>query len=255
MTGRLAGAVLATVLMACGGSPTPTGDDADVASITVAAASDLRPAFEVLARDFTTNTGIEVVFTFGSSGLLREQVINGAPFDLYVSANAEFVDAVIAAGRGDPTTRAQYAVGRLALWSPPGFRLPASVAELSHPQVRRIAVANPSHAPYGMAAVQALQTAGVYDMVQPRLVYGENIADALRITRSGNADVGLVALSLAIAEGTPYQLVPDTLHAPISQTLVVTSTGASARAAATFVQHLTSDTGRRIMADFGFETP
>jgi molybdate transport system substrate-binding protein len=95
----------------------------------------------------------------------------------------------------------------------------------------------------------------VYEVIQPRLIYGENVADALRIARSGNADVGLVALSLAIAEGTPYQLVPDTLHAPIRQTLVVTSTGAPARAAATFAQYLSSDPGRRIMADFGFETP
>jgi len=255
MTRRLVAVLIAGALTACAGSPANTGDDAAVSSIIVAAASDLRPAFEAIADTFTTDTGVEVVFTFGSSGVLREQVINGAPFDLYASANAEFVDAVLAAGRGDPATRAEYALGRLALWSPPGVEPAASVTDLVDPRFRRIAVANPDHAPYGVAAVQALRSADVYDIVQPRLVYGENIADALRIARSGNADVAMVALSLAIAEGTWYQVIPDTLHAPIRQTLVVTSTGARGEAAAAFARSLASDPARRIMADFGFDTP
>lgn len=255
VVGLVAGLAASLLLTACTGPDSPTHTNTVVQSITVAAASDLRPAFEAIARDFTVDTGVKVVFTFGSSGLLREQVINGAPFDLYASANAEFVDAVLAAGRGDPATRTEYAVGRIALWSPPGTRPATSVADLVDPRFRRIAIANPDHAPYGVAAVQALRSAGVHDTVRSRLVYGENIADALRIVRSGNADAGIVALSLAIAEGVPYAVIPDTLHDPIRQTLVVTSTGAHADAAAAFAGYLTTESAQQIMLDYGFEKP
>jgi len=253
--GLIAAFTVGLLLNACAGSNAPPHSNAAVRSITVAAASDLRPAFEAIARTFTADTGVDVVFVFGSSGLLREQVLNGAPFDVFASANADFVDAVLAAGRGDPATRTEYAVGRLALWSPPGSQPATSVADLADPRFRRIAIANPDHAPYGVAAVQALRSAGVHDIVTSRLVYGDNIADALRIVRSGNADAGIVALSLAIAEATPYDVIPSSLHAPIRQTLVVTSTGAHGDAAAAFAEYLTTEPAQRIMRDYGFEAP
>ncbi len=250
-------AVTAALLAACGGaaSPATPSGGGPVSEITVAAASDLRPAFEELAARFEAETGTRVRFSFGSSGQLREQIISGAPFDLFASANGAFVDDVIAAGRGIAATRANYALGRIVLWSAPGVRLPGSIDELTDPTYRRIAIANPTHAPYGLAAEQALMSAGVHGQVRARLVYGENIADTLRIIDSGNADVGIVALSLAIANGGEFTLIPANLHAPLEQALVVTATGRRAEAAAAFASFIGSPAGREVMVRYGFVLP
>ncbi|WP_291379940.1 molybdate ABC transporter substrate-binding protein [Demequina sp.] len=223
--------------------------------ITVAAASDLRPAFEELGATFEAETGTKVTFSFGSSGQLREQILGGAPFDLFASANVEFVDDVIEGGRGVATTKADYASGRIVLWAPTGVALPRSIEDLTEQQYRRLVIANPEHAPYGLAAQQALESAGVYEQVQSRLVYGENISDTFRIAQSGNADVGIVALSLSIADGSDYTLIPSELHEPLEQALVVTSTGARGDAATAFAELIGSPEGREVMARYGFALP
>jgi molybdate transport system substrate-binding protein len=245
----------ALALAACGGSSAkPT--EGVVPSITIAAASDLRPAFEDLGATFTEVTGIAVRFSFGSSGQLREQIINGAPFDLFASANSAFVDEVIEAGIGVADTRAVYGNGRIVLWAPAGATLPESIEQLADPAYERIAIANPEHAPYGQAAEQALAAAGISDVVGDRLVFGENVSDALRIAKSGNADIGIVALSLAIADGGPYTLIPAELHAPLVQALVVTAADQAHQQAATqFAELLASPIGRRTMAEYGFTLP
>lgn len=242
----------ALLLSAC--SEDPADDTTGAAHITVAAASDLRFAFEELGESFTADTGIEVTFSFGSSGLLREQIINGAPFDLFASANVEFVEAVIAAGRGVADTQRDYAYGRLVLWAPPGAPRPDSISQLVEPRFGRIAIANPDHAPYGLAAQQALDSAGVLDEIEDRLVYGENISDTLRIAESGNTGVGIVALSL-MAVDDDYALVPAEAHEPLRQALVVTSTGPQGDAARAFVEHLDSPAGREVMIAHGFALP
>lgn len=226
-----------------------------VAEITVAAASDLRPAFEELGAAFTAEKGTKVTFTFGSSGQLREQVINGAPFDLFASANVAFVDEVIESGRGVAATKADYAFGRIVLWSPSGVERPARVEDVTGPAFRRIAMANPEHAPYGLAAKEALEAVGVYDEIENRLVYGENISETFEIAKSGNADVGIVALSLAIADGSEYTLIPEELHNPLQQALVVTSTGAHGDAATAFAAFISSPAGREVMVRYGFTLP
>lgn len=249
--------VLLAGSLACGRDTSNTaGAPSDVDEITVAAASDLRTAFEEIGERFTTESGIRVTFSFGASGQLRQQIVNGAPFDVFASANLEFVDDVITAGRGDPTTRAEYARGRLALWVPHGAHLPATVEDLADPAYRRVAIANPAHAPYGLAAEQALRSAGVRDRLADRLVLGENVSDALRVARSGNADVAIVALSLV--EGDPvdrYRPVPEDLHEPLRQALVVTAGGARARAARAFADYVTSPVGARVLADHGLAPP
>lgn len=249
--------VAALVTSACGESAATPGSTTvpKAAEITVAAASDLRPAFEELAAAFETETGTRVRLSFGSSGQLREQILNGAPFDLFASANVEFVDEVIDAGRGVASTKADYALGRIVLWSPPGVDLPTSVEQLTDGRYRRIAIANPDHAPYGLAAKQALESAKVWASVKPRLVYGENISDTFRIAQSGNAEVGIVALSLAIAGGGDFTLVPSELHEPLEQALVVTSKGARGEAAAAFARSISSPRGRRVMVRYGFVLP
>jgi molybdate transport system substrate-binding protein len=253
---------LAALLLAaaCGGSDASTDGGAGApaatdGAITVAAASDLRLAFEELGEAFTADTGTEVTFTFGSSGQLREQIVNGAPFDLFASANVEFVDAVIEAGFGDPDTKADYAYGRIALRAAPGASLPARIEDLADPAYARIAIANPEHAPYGAAARQALERSGVLADVEPRLVLGENISDALRITDSGNADVGIVALSLVIAGADPYTLVDEALHEPLRQALVVVGDGPEADDAAELASFVASPAGREVMVRYGFVLP
>jgi molybdate transport system substrate-binding protein len=248
-------AVIAVTAAGCGSDDTTSTATSPVAEITVAAASDLRPAFEELGAAFEEATGTRVTFSFGSSGQLREQIINGAPFDLFASANVEFVDEVIDAGRGVAETKADYALGRIVLWSPSGVALPTSIDELTDARFKRIAIANPEHAPYGLAAKQALESAGIYDLIADRLVNGENISDTFRIAKSGNAEVGIVALSLAIADGSTYTLLPAELHEPLEQALVVTSTGARGAAATAFAEFLSSPTGREVMVRYGFVLP
>lgn len=244
------------VAAACGDDPSGAASSTSGAkSITAAAASDLRPAFEELGASFTAATGTKVTFTFGSSGQLREQIINGAPFDLFASANVSFVDEVIDNGRGIAATKADYALGRIVLWSAPGIDLPTQVEDLTDPAFRRIVIANPEHAPYGLAAKEALEAAGIYNAVESRLLYGENISDTFQIAKSGNADIGIVALSLAIADASPYVLIPAELHNPLQQALVVTSTGARGDAATAFAAFVSSPAGREVMVRYGFTLP
>lgn len=255
VAGRSAGVlgILALLLASCG-SP-GSGETTDAPSLLVAAASDLRPAFEEIGRQFESEHDAEVTFSFGSSGLLAQQVIRGAPFDVFVAANEHYVNDVIAAGIGKGETRRRYAVGRLALWSGVDGDSPASVEELVLPRFRRIVIANPEHAPYGIAARQALEAAGVFDAVQGRLVYGESVSDAQRIVETGNADVGIIALSLALAAGGAFTVVPTVLHEPLVQSLVVTASGAKVSPASAFADFVTGPRGLEVLARHGFEPP
>lgn len=215
--------------------------------LLVAAASDLQPAFTELGREYERRTGRPVTFTFGSSGQLAEQLKNGAPYEVFASASAAYVDEVLRAGRGDAGSRADYAEGRLAVWTP---LAPATLADLVQPRFRRIAIANPEHAPYGIAAREALPAA-----LTDRLVYGENVSDALRLATSGNADAAVVALSLARARGGSWTEVPAEAHAPLRQALLVTAAEDGQEAARAFADLVTSDAGQDVLAEHGFAPP
>ena len=242
----------------------PTGADrsAGDAPLVIAAAAVLAPAFTLLGERFEAATGAAVVFDFGSSGRLAQQAAAGAPFDLYASASAEYVDRVLAAGVGDPATRSTYAIGRLTLWSRADrWGDWSSLGEaLDDPTVTTVAIANPEHAPYGRAAQQSLETLGRWDAARERLVFGDNVADTQRVASTGDADVALVALSLALAadergEGR-WLLVPDELHAPLRQDLVVLADDpARAALARRFVELVTSEEGRAVMRRYGFVLP
>lgn len=259
MRARRIGALLALLAAACGGgSGALTAGD----PLLVAGASDLVPAFTVLGETFEDATGAPVTFNFSSSGLLAQQLVEGAPMDAFASADSSFVERVLDAGVGDPATRATYAVGRITIWSTEqawgGWDdLRALVAD---EDVSTIAIANPEHAPYGRAARQALEAAGVWEAVEPRLVYGENVSDAQRLVASGNADAGVVALSLALAAGErgegSWVLVEQELHAPLRQEIVVTAPDPGRAALARrFVEHVNSEQGRAVMRRFGFLLP
>jgi molybdate transport system substrate-binding protein len=249
-------AVVALAVAGCGGAEA-AGRGEDGGPLLVAAASDLQPAFTELGDLYTQQTGREVTLTFGSSGQLAQQLENGGPYDVFASANVDFVDEVLAAGVGDPATKTTYAFGRIVVWTraDSGLGTP-TVEQLADPSFARIAVANPDHAPYGVAAVEALQHAGVYETVRDRLVYGENVTDTLRLAASGNVDVAIVALSLAVSStDSRYSEIPADFHEPLEQALVVTASGERAAAATEFTELVDSPEGREVMNSYGFVLP
>ncbi len=229
-----------------------------VGEITVASAADLRLAFEELGASFARETGTKVTFSFGSSGQLKEQILQGAPFDVFASANVDFVDEVVAAGKADGATRATYAFGRIVVFSPSkGPDAVTTVEGLAAPEVRNVAIANPDHAPYGLAAEQALRAAGVFDAVRPKLVFGENVSDTLRLAATRNADAAIVSLSLVNTtdDGT-WAVVDAARHQPLEQALVVTDVDpAKAAASRAFAAYVNSPTGRAVMTRYGFVLP
>jgi len=193
---RLAPLAALVVALACvtackdKSTTTPAHDE-----LTVAAASDLTPAFEEIGRAFESSNKTKVVFMFGSTGMLTRQIENGAPVDLFAAANVSYIDELDKKGLIITDSKATYARGRITLWTPDtsDIRL-QGIADLARPEVMRIAIANPDHAPYGLAAKQALESAGIWERVKPKLVYGDNIRQTLQYAETGNVDVAIAAL-------------------------------------------------------------
>lgn len=215
----------------------------------MAAASDLRPVQETLARAFRERTGYLVRFTTGSSGMLANQIAQGAPYDLFLSADEGRVRELASGGHLVRETVTTYAVGRLAIWSKDGQI--RSIGDLVRPQVRTIAIANPAHAPYGVAAKQALSAC--WPQVEGRIVYGESVRQALEFATSGNADAALVAWSLVHDRGGIP--VAERLHAPIRQSGAVVQRSSRATAARELLRFLKSKDGQAILARYGFQSP
>ena len=224
--------------------------------ITVAAASDLGPAFEEVGRSFEKQTAVKVVFSFGSTGMLTQQITNGAPMDLFAAANVSFIEELEKKGLILSDTKALYARGRITLWTTrnAAFR-PTNISDLTRPEVKRVAIANPDHAPYGMAAKQALETAGVWEHVKPKLVFGDNIRQTLQFAQTGNVDVAIVALSLSMGSDGEWTLVTEELHKPLDQALAVIKSTKNEREARQFAQFINSPDGRTIMKKYGFTMP
>jgi molybdate transport system substrate-binding protein len=250
---------LALLVAACGSNAQAVTADEP---LLIAGAADLEPAFAVLGERFEEASGEEVVFNFGSSGHLAQQLIEGAPMDLYASADVAFVEQVLDAGVGDPRTQSTYAFGRITVWAPDdAWRDWQDLDDVAaDDEVEIIAIANPEHAPYGAAAEQALRTAGIWDAVEPALVYGQNVSDAQRLAATGNADAAIVALSLAIAADEAgdgaWTLLDEDLHEPLQQDLVVTAEDPDRAALANeFVEHVNSEDGRQVMRRFGLLLP
>lgn len=238
-----------TLVASCGDDGTTT---TSASPLLVGAASDLRPAFTELGKRYEQQTGQRVTFTFGASGQLAKQLENGAPYALFASASIDYVDEVLEAGVGDRSSRAIYAYGRLVVWSP---ERRVTLDDLTGPSIKRIAIADPEHAPYGKAAVEALRSAGLHAKVKPKLVYGDNVAAAQELSASGNADVAIIARSLAQASGGSFTPVNASLHRPIAQGLLITGSGDAARQAQRFVDLLGSPEGARVLREDGFTLP
>ena len=226
--------------------------------LRVAAAADLALAFKEVGAAFEKQSGKRVDFSFGSTGLLAKQIAEGAPFDVFAAANVSFVDDVVREGACLGETKALYARGRIVMWSKDPWALPKDIKDLEDPKYAKVAIANPEHAPYGRAAREALTKAGSWAAVEPRAVYGENVQQTLMFARSGNAEVAIVALSLAVTSPGNYTPIDPSLHAPLDQALVVCkggSKGAKTNEARAFVDYVGSDAGRAIMRRFGFLLP
>ena len=239
-------ALISTILGGC-------RQETDPKPLLVSAASDLQEAFPELGKRFTAETGVPVEFNFGASGMLAQQIKSGARIDVFASANVDFVDQLGQAGLIVPETKRVYARGRLVVWSRDPTKKIASLGALLDPAVKRVAIANPVTAPYGLAASQALQNAGVWNDIQPKLVYGENVRQTMEFARSGNADVAIVSLSLTQAAGGNSYQVPADLHKPIDQGVAIIKGSRNEAGARRFLDMLLDSKGREQLVKFGFE--
>lgn len=227
--------------------------------ITIAAASDLQFALDEVVTAFrSSEPGAAVKVVYGSSGNFNAQITQGAPFDLYFSADISYPEALHAKGLAASEVRS-YATGRLVLWSKSEDVSQLELAELADPRFKRIAIANPRHAPYGKRAEEVLAAAGVLEQLRPRLVLGDNIAQTAQFVQTGNADVGIVALSLVLAPAVRdqgwYQLIPQDLHAPLQQGYIVTSRARDNALAWRFAAFMESAAARAILGNHGFVLP
>lgn len=257
----MTGAVLALSLVAtaaCGSTAASRRRGPDLA---IAAAADLRYAMDELVRAFEAeHPGTTVSVSYGSSGTLFSQLENEAPFDLYLSADVSYAERLREEGLVMREGVFTYAVGRIAVWVPADSPLDVErlgMEALLQPSVRTVAIANPEHAPYGRAAVAAMRSFGVYGRVRDRLVLGENIAQTAQFVQTGAADVGIIALSLALAPGADgrWWEVPADAHPAILQGGAVMRWARDPEAARAFVALLLGAEGRAILARYGFEEP
>ncbi len=226
--------------------------------VHVAAAADLALAFKELGAAYEKESGNEVVFSFGSTGLLAKQITEGAPFEVFAAANASFIDDVVKTGACFGDTKKTYATGHLVFWTK-SENAPKTPAELRDARFTKIAIASPEHAPYGKAAKEALVKSGAWESVEKKMVYGENVQQAFQFADSGNADVAIIALSLAISAKGHYEPVDPALHAPLEQVLAVCNGGKKdaprLSAAVAFVEFVGSPEGRATMKKYGFLLP
>src|SRR5215831_15627014 len=229
--------------------------------IAIAAASDLNFAIKEIAAEYEKATGKHVKLSLGSSGNFFAQIQNGAPFDLYFSADIGYPKKLEEAGLTVPGSLYRYAVGRIVLWT--GNRSHRDVSKgmeiLRDPAIKKIAIANPKHAPYGRAAVAAMEHFKVYEQAKDRLVLGENISQAAQFIESGACDVGVIALSLALAPtmkaaGT-YWEIPSEAHPPLEQGAAILKSSKQQEAAKQFVEFMQGKQGQEIMTRYGFTLP
>lgn len=250
------GALLAAFLLTLVCAGAACKDQSSSQELTVAAASDLTAAFEELGREFESSHKTKVVFVFGSTGMLTRQIENGAPMDLFAAANVSYIDQLDQKGLIIPETKAIYGRGRITLWTPRDSNLRLeTIADLARPEVTRIAIANPDHAPYGLAARQAFESAGIWDLVKIKLVYADNIRQALQYAETGNVEVAIVALSLSMQTRGRWTLIPEELHQPLDQALAIMKSSKKEAEARAFAAFVAGPQGRAIMQKYGFSFP
>jgi molybdate transport system substrate-binding protein len=227
--------------------------------ITVAAAADLQSAMQDVAARFERETGKKVKVIFGSSGNFFQQIQNGAPFDMFFSANLDYPKKLEAAGLIEKGSYYQYAKGKIVVWVPNDSKinLNSGLKALIDPNVKKIAIANPLHAPYGQAAVSAMQKEGIYDKAKDKFVLGENISQTASFVVSGSAEIGVVALSLALSPNMKdkgrYKQIPTDEYPPIEQACVILSSSKNKEIAQQFLSYFKSAAVADLLVGYGFE--
>lgn len=266
LCGRLAfcllGALTACALTsACGRTATDESAQGDAARVTeareivVAAASNLTEAFDELGHAFTSQTRVRVVYSFGATADLARQIEQGAPFDAFAAADTETLERLESKGLLTEATRAVYARGRLVLWLPNDARAGAQVRrieDLTRADVERIALAKPDIAPYGRAAVEALRALEIWEAVEPKVVYGQNVSQAKQFAATGNADAAFIPRSLVRAEEGRAIDVAEDLHQPIKQSIAVVRASGRQEAARRFVEFVRSPAGQTLLERYGY---
>lgn len=227
--------------------------------ITVAAASDLKFALDDIVTAFNkTGQDDQVEVIYGSSGKFHTQIQQGAPYDLYFSADINFPRELAKNGFAASEVK-PYAVGRIVLWSASMDATKMTLASLTDPKIVRLAIANPKHAPYGQRAEEAMRATGVWDKVEPKVVLGENIAATAQYVQTGNAQVGIIALALALSPELSskggYWLIPDNLHKPLEQGFIITKRAQNNNLAKRFADYIGSKPARAVMTRYGFVLP
>lgn len=252
--------LIALVILACGVSSLRV--EAGDRQISVAAAADLSSALEEVAAGYERRAGVEVKLSFGASGALTQQIQNGAPFDIFFSADMDYPRQLIAGGQADGATLYRYAVGQLVLWVRKDSSLDVEhkgMDVLLDSSVKKISIGNPQHAPYGRAAVAALKHYGLYEKVSDQLVLGENVSQAAQFVESGNAQVGLVALAHAVAPAMQgkgnYWIVPAEAYPPLDQGVVILSRSNHQQDAVAFLDYVKTAEATAVLERYGFTLP
>ena len=247
MPSRFAFVIPLVLLLGCGGEPSGP------APLRVAAASDLQEALPILAARFALDTGIKVEPVFGSSGQLAQQIKAGAPFDVFLSANRTYVDDLAKSGEIRPDSVATYTRGSLVMvvnnLYDPGIK---TLADLADKKVTLISIANPDFAPYGVAAKQAIERAGLWETVKPKIVTAETVRQALQTVQTGNAEVGLVGRAISGGKGIRTIPLPPDVCDPILQGMGIIAETKQPEAAAKFAEFLIGETGQGMLKQFGF---
>jgi len=229
--------------------------------ITIAAAADLRSALDEITSQFQSETPVRVKVVYGSSGNLFQQIQNGAPFDLFFSANSDYPKKLEAVGLSAPGTYYEYARGHIVLLTSASsaLNLQQGLKVLLEPSIKRIAIADPGHAPYGQAAVAALKSQGIYDQVSGKIVVGENVSQAASFVTTGAADIGIVAKSLAVQPSARSQIrfveIPADEYPPIQQACVLLKSSTKQDAARRFLNYIRTPETSKILQRYGFEVP
>lgn len=224
--------------------------------LTIAAAANLTDAFVEVGAKFTSKTGIKVVFSFGATADLARQIENGAPFDVFAAADSEHVQQLEVKGLLMPGSTAIYARGRLVMWLPPNSTLKADrIQDITAKSFERIAIAKPDVAPYGRATVESLKALGIWNEIESRVIYGQNVSQTKQYVATGNAEVAFIPLALVKTGEGKYIEVSDELHRPLDQALGIVKDSTKQAAARRFVEFLLSPEGRELMIQKGYLVP
>ncbi|MDG5789274.1 molybdate ABC transporter substrate-binding protein [Evansella sp. AB-P1] len=237
------------LLIGCG------NEQSDEQTIYVASASDLYHALTEIGDEFSENSDINIEFTYGSTGLLTQQIQEGAPFDLFLAAHESYIDRLIEREAVFEDSKEYYAIGRIVTMSSSEENVPLDKDYLLSPEVQHITIANPEHAPYGKAAKETLESWGIWEEIQPKLVLGENIRQSYQYVESGNADVGIIALALMNRTEFHYELIEEEAHEPILQALGIPVQTGKKDLAKSFMQFVLSERGQEILLEYGFDIP